>query len=132
MSREKERSGRAKHSGSSRRQKMVASEVFEVISLTIIEALEDPRVQGISVSHVEMSPDLRLARVYLTSGRPDFDMRDAIFVLDRAKNRLRSEIAKELNMKRVPELAFFQDDIIGEAWKMDEILSDMNKKPEGE
>lgn len=133
MSREKDRPERAKHSqGPNRRQKMVASEIFEVISLTIIEALEDPRVQGISVSHVEMSPDLRLAKIYITSGRPDFNMKQALGVLDRAKNFLRQEIAKELNMKRVPELAFFQDDILGEAWKMDTILSDLNDKPSGE
>ncbi|MBU1219067.1 30S ribosome-binding factor RbfA [Myxococcota bacterium] len=133
MSREKDRPERAKHStGPNRRQKMVASEIFEVISLTIIEALEDPRVQGISVSHVEMSPDLRLAKVYVTSGRPNFNMKQALGVLDRAKTFLRQEIAKELNMKRVPELAFFQDDILGEAWKMDTILSDLNDKPSGE
>lgn len=105
---------------------MVASQVFEVLSLTIIGSFEDPRLSGIGITHVDMSPDLRLAKVYISSSQEDFDFTVAINVLKKATGKLRNTIAIELNMKRVPELAFFPDYIITEAWKMEKLLSEMN------
>ena len=87
----------------------------------------------ISVTHVEMSPDLSVAKVYLSFIREN----EAITGLDRV-NRHKSEVRRELGrrvgktVRIVPELAFFHDDSAGYASKMDKIINNLDIPPETE
>lgn len=108
-----------------RRPKMVASRIFEILSVLVTSKLQDPRVLDVSVTHVEVTPDLSLARVYISSAVRDANLADAVAALQHAAGFLRREIAAELNLRKVPELRFYPDDVLINAWKLEAVLSQL-------
>ncbi|PKN25998.1 MAG: ribosome-binding factor A [Deltaproteobacteria bacterium HGW-Deltaproteobacteria-22] len=106
-----------------RRPKMVAAQVFEVLSLAVTSMLEDPRLLEVSVTHVEITPDLSQAKVYITSASKTVDLGAAVVALQKAAGFLRRQLAAALTLRRVPDLKFFPDTVLMEAWKLDDVIS---------
>src|SRR5262245_2272304 len=112
--------------------------VAEAVLKTLTEALsygevKDPRVAEnglITITHVEVTGDLRLAKVYVvvTGG----DDKEAIKGLASAAGFLRHLVGDTLSTKNVPELRFFLDDQFDRGQKMEQLLAEIasEKKPE--
>jgi ribosome-binding factor A len=85
--------------------------------------VHDPVIQGhmITVPEVRMSPDLRLATVYVMplGGR---DESDVLAALDRNRRYLRGEIARRVNLKFAPEIRFRLDERFDEAERIEKLL----------
>ena len=85
--------------------------------------VHDPVLEGhlITVPEVRMSPDLRLATIYVMplGGR---DIKDVIEALERNKRFLRGEIAHRVNLKFAPELRFRVDERFDEAERIEKLL----------
>jgi ribosome-binding factor A len=86
-------------------------------------AVHDPVIEGhiITVPEVRMSPDLRLATIYVMplAGR---DLDEVVAALDRNKKYLRGEIARHVNLKFAPEIRFRIDERFAEAERIEKIL----------
>ena len=86
--------------------------------------VHDPVIEThtITVPEVRMSPDLKLATVYVMSlgGK---DVGDVVAALDRNKRFLRGEIAHRVNLKFAPDLRFRVDDRFDEAARIDKLLA---------
>jgi ribosome-binding factor A len=105
--------------------------VAEVVRETLTEALsygevKDPRVADnglITITHVEVTGDLRMAKVYLvvTGG----DEKEAIKGLASAAGFLRHMVGEALSTKAVPELRFFLDDQFERGQKMEKLLAEI-------
>ena len=101
----------------------------EVIRHAIAELLSrgdvhDPVLQGhlITVPEVRMSPDLRLATIYVMPlGGKDVD--EVVAALERNKKFLRGEIAHRVNLKFAPEIRFRKDERFEEAERIGKILA---------
>jgi ribosome-binding factor A len=99
--------------GEIKRATRVAEGVRQEISVLISQSLRDPRVRGAVVSRVEMTDDLREARVYVRAleGSEDKEKKkELVEGLTRAAGMLRREIAKALKLRVAPELKFFFDE----------------------
>ncbi|MEA2858519.1 MAG: ribosome-binding factor [Methylobacteriaceae bacterium] len=87
-------------------------------------AINDPVLDGhvVTVPRVKMSPDLKLASVYVMplGGK---DVSDVIAALDRHKKYLRTEIAHRINLKFAPEIRFKIDDSFDNVAKIDALLN---------
>ena len=85
--------------------------------------VHDPVLEGhlITVPEVRMSPDLRMATIYVMplGGR---DIKDVIEALERNKRYLRGEIAHHVNLKFAPELRFRADERFDEAERIEKLL----------
>ena len=85
--------------------------------------VHDPVLEGhlVTVPEVRMSPDLRLATIYVMplGGR---DIKDVIEALDRNKRYLRGEIAHRVNLKFAPEIRFRVDERFDEAERIEKLL----------
>jgi ribosome-binding factor A len=75
----------------------------------------------ITVPEVRMSPDLRLATVYIMP-LGGHDERDVLAALDRNKRYLRGEIARRVNLKFAPDIRFRVDETFGEADRIERLL----------
>jgi ribosome-binding factor A len=118
--------------------------VGELIRHTLAEMLargdvHDPVIEGhmITIPEVRMSPDLRLATVYVMPlGGRDAD--EVVTALDRNKRYLRGEIAHHVNLKFAPDLRFRVDDRFDEAERIEKLLRtpvvqrDLETKPADE
>ena len=85
--------------------------------------IHDPVIQAhlITVPEVRMSPDLRLATIYVMplGGR---DVDEVIAALDRNKRYVRGEIARRVNLKFAPEIRFRADERFEEAERIEKLL----------
>ena len=85
--------------------------------------IHDPVIQAhlITVPEVRMSPDLRLATIYVMplGGR---DVEEVIEALDRNKRYVRGEIARRVNLKFAPEIRFRIDERFDEAERIEKLL----------
>ncbi len=85
------------------RAERLGEEIRRTLALLLLERVQDPRLQQLTIYAVRVSPDLRVARVYYRTGLDDRGTRQA---LDRARGFLRREVARILALRAVPELHF--------------------------
>jgi len=87
--------------------------------------VRDPRVDGLTVTHVSVSPDLYHARVLLTTLRPESERPDAIAGLEAATPFIRTTLAHRLTIRRTPELDFQWDLTLDHARRIEQLLSEI-------
>lgn len=86
--------------------------IKEVVSDAIAHHLSDPRIEGfVSITRVEMAPDLRNAEVYLSVFGENASVQNKTFVaIDHAKTRIQAMVAGRLQSKFCPVLHFHKDE----------------------
>ncbi len=90
-----------------RRPARVADMIKKEVAMLLLRKLRDPRLLDVSITGVDMSPDLKNARIYFSCG--DEYIKDAGVGLASAKGFIRSSLAKILSMKYMPQLNFVHD-----------------------
>jgi len=110
--------------GGSQRQLRVGELIrHELADMLTRGDIHDPVIQAhlITVPEVRMSPDLRLATIYVMplGGR---DVEAVIGALDRNKRYVRGEIARRVNLKFAPEIRFRADERFDEAERIEKLL----------
>ncbi len=92
----------------------------------LIRNLKDPRVQDtmISITHVETTPDLRWAKVYVSFLQEE-RAKDALKGLKSAGGYLRRELGRALNLRYTPELNWALDDSITYGAKMMKLINSL-------
>lgn len=95
-----------------RRQEKVARVVKEAVSDAIAHRLSDPRIEGfVSVTRVEMSPDLRNAYAYISIfGKNEVSQKKTFTAITHAKSRIQSMVADKLQRKFCPVLHICKDE----------------------
>ena len=93
---------------------------------SLIRNLKDPRVQDtmISITHVETTPDLRWAKVYVSFLQEE-RAKDALAGLKSAGGYLRRELGRALNLRYTPELNWALDDSITYGAKMMKLINSL-------
>ena len=113
----RERVGRTGYSRSIR----VADQIQREIALLVVRELADPRVGEVTVSGVDLSPDMSNAKVLVTPGR-ETDGGASIEALNRAAGFLRSRLGRRVRMRRVPRLVFEHDRTLEQALRIDALI----------
>jgi ribosome-binding factor A len=116
------------HSGAAQSQRMlrvaelVRHQLAEMLTRGMIDEpiLRDP---GISIVEARMSPDLKLATIYVRAGAGS-DPQTALAAFERHKKYLRGEIARAINLRYAPELRFRADDALARGARIDALLRD--------
>ena len=95
-----------------RRQEKVARVIREVVSDAVANHLSDPRITGfVSVTRVEVMPDMRSADVYLSIFTSEEGTKDRTFeAITHARTRIQSFLAEALESKFCPVLRFHEDE----------------------
>jgi ribosome-binding factor A len=112
----------------SNKNKRINGEVMKVIS-EAIRYSKDPRISPMtSVMDVEVAPDLKTCKVWVTVMGDDEDRMRTAEGLKSASGYIRSTLAKELNMRYTPELRFIMDDSIEYAINMSKMIDEVTAK----
>ncbi|WP_024515119.1 30S ribosome-binding factor RbfA [Bradyrhizobium sp. Tv2a-2] len=110
--------------GGSQRQLRVGEAVRHAVADILLHgSAHDPDLEGhiITIPEVRMSPDLKLATIYVMPlGGRDTDT--VLAALDRNKKFLRGEIARRVNLKFAPDVRFRVDDRFDEAERIEKLL----------
>jgi len=94
---------------SSRRLLKAAEAVREVVSMAILTEVRDPRVKDVTVTRVEMAPDMRSATVHVSVMGSPADEQLALRGLARSAGFLQSRIAERIDTRYTPRLRFEVD-----------------------
>jgi ribosome-binding factor A len=87
--------------------------------------LKDPRIGFVTVTAVEASPDLRHARVYVSVLGTEAKRKRALEALQAAHAVLQARVARELRMKRTPQLAFEYDPSVERGVRMTKLIDEL-------
>jgi ribosome-binding factor A len=116
----------------SRRSQRVADLVRAELSLLLLTEAHDPDVKTVTITEVEMPPDLKSARIYFTARGDEAALARAREGLARASGYLRREVGRRCGLRYAPEL-FFQPDLTYERGaRIDELLSQVLPEREEE
>jgi len=108
----------------SSRPKRVAEAIKNELSIVLLREVADPRLATISFSQVMVSPDLKQAKVYFVLPVGG-DAKKVLRALRKARGFFRSHLAKTLNLRYTPDLAFYFDDINEEVERIDTLLREI-------
>lgn len=114
-----------------KRATRVAVRVREELASILSRDARDPRVVGVVVARVEMSDDLRSARVYvrmLEGGEDEARRKDALAGLARASGMLRREIAQRMKLRVAPEIRFYYDAAQEKIDRIESLLEDVRRE----
>jgi len=115
-----------------RRQEKAARAVKEAVSDAIANHLNDPRIEGfVSVTRVDMAPDLRSAEVYLSIfGKDDTTQNRTYEAITHARSRIQSLLAGKMQSKFCPVLRFQMDDKFKKAMEIIKLIDQTSSERE--
>ncbi len=108
------------------RMERINQQVKREISKIVQQELSDPRLQFVSITKVDVSKDLRNARVYFSILGDDSQREEAGKGLNGAGGTIRGFLSKKLNMRCTPELRFYQDKSIEYSNLVEETLKEIH------
>lgn len=117
---------------SSRRVQRVAEAIREVVSMAILADIKDPRVRNVTVTYVEVSADLRQAKVHVSVMGNPTQQQLSLRGLQHAAGYLQSRLKERIDTRYTPRLQFVLDSGVKHSIEVAEILSRVLPKEEAE
>ena len=114
----------------SRRQEKVARIIKESVSDSIANHLSDPRIEGlISITEVDISPNLRKADVYVSIMAADQKTRNRTFAaIEHAAKHIQTRLGHKMTSKFCPHLEFHQDEKLKKTLETLNLIDDAAKE----
>lgn len=103
---------------------IIQKEVSEIIQFQ----LKDPKIGFITITDVTVTGDLSIAKVYVSFLGQQAREEAGMKALDRSKGYIRSELAKRMTIRKVPQLVFKIDDALEKGNKIEKIIHKINSK----
>ncbi len=106
----------------SRRMQKAAQAIREVVGTSILRDLMDPRIENVTVTNVEVSRDMRQARVYVSVMGDEKQQQLCLYGLQHAAGFLQAKVAKRIDTRYTPVLKFVLDMGVKKSIEINEIL----------
>ncbi|MBN2309158.1 MAG: 30S ribosome-binding factor RbfA [Candidatus Hydrogenedentes bacterium] len=113
------------------RPRRVGEQIRKEIAGLLAKGLKDPRIGFVSLMEVRMSPDLRYANVYVSLFGSPSERKGSLVGLEQAAGWIRREVGKHLRLRFTPEIRFFEDTTLDEAYRLEELFEEI-KSDEGQ
>lgn len=114
------------------RGERVGHRIQEIVTRVLREQIRDPRIGFVTVTGVELSRDLHLAKVFVATHGTDVERESALEGLRSASPFLRRAVGRELSLRFTPEIAFFEDPGVEQGFRVESILRDLPPTEESE
>jgi ribosome-binding factor A len=108
----------------SQRTNRVAEELQHELAKLLRSEVKDPRVGMVTVTRVEVTPDMAHARVHFTHLAGKAHATEAVTALSRTAGYLRTQLAHRLKLYTVPQLKFVYDDSIESGMRLSQLIDD--------
>ncbi len=122
----------------SRRAQKAAEAIREVVGMTILAELKDPRIRDVTVTFVEVSADLRHAKVHVSVMGDEAKQRLSLQGLQNAAGFLQAKCASRIDARYTPRLVFLLDQGVKRSIEISRILKEVlpeeavSPEPQGE
>jgi len=112
------------------RPERLAEAIKQELSDVIRDELKDPRIGFITITRVEVSGDLRYAKIYVSVLGEEKEQNESVEGLQRAKGFIRSELGRRIRLRHVPEISFILDHSIDRGIQVLNLLNKVRNKGE--
>jgi ribosome-binding factor A len=112
------------------RSDRVAGLIHQVVAELLRKEIKDPRLAGATITGVKVTRDLRHARIYYATAGDENSRQAALQGFRQAHGFLKRELAEQLELRYMPELAFFYDDAIDTGDRIEKLLKTVRPKDE--
>jgi ribosome-binding factor A len=109
----------------SQRSTRVGEQIRAELTELIAREVHDPGIGFLTLTRVDVTSDLQLARVYYTTMGDEKARRESGRALERARPFLRRQLGRRLRLRHVPELQFFFDESIERHDRIERILQEL-------
>jgi ribosome-binding factor A len=112
------------------RSNRIGELIMRELAQMIQHEVSDPRVGLVTVSHVDVTSDMKYAKVLvtrLTTDNSEKDIEECLAGLSHAAGFLRRRLASRVELRNIPELRFHYDRSLEHGFHMDELISKANK-----
>ncbi|MBI5974912.1 30S ribosome-binding factor RbfA [Staphylococcus canis] len=110
------------------RAERVGEQMKQELMDVINNKLKDPRVGFLTITDVQPTNDLSLAKVYFTVLGDDKEREDTFKGLEKAKGFLKTEIAQRMRLRIVPDLQFEYDESIDYGNRIERLIQELHQK----
>jgi ribosome-binding factor A len=110
-----------------KRSVRIGDQIRKDISEIILRDLKDPKLGFITVTEVELTDDLRYAKIFYTVLGDEKSKKESQQGLERAKGYIQREIGKRIRLKHTPEITFKYDHTIEKAARIEQLLKQVQK-----
>lgn len=110
-----------------RRPERLGHEIRVILAESIVRGVKDPRVGFVTITRVEVTPDLHHARVYVSILGSGEEQKASLEGLTSAAGFLRHEVSHQLQLRRAPELSFIIDPGAEAVERIDMLLQQVHK-----
>lgn len=108
------------------RGEKIASFIKEELGMLFLYKLQDPALGLVTITSVKMTPDMKIAKIYLSAYEKD--QREIILQkVEKIKGMMRSHIASRIKLRFTPELHFYIDDSLDYVEKMEVLFKKIHK-----
>ncbi|CAB5101860.1 Ribosome-binding factor A [Olavius algarvensis associated proteobacterium Delta 3] len=112
------------------RAKRVSSQLQRVLTDILAKKIKDPRLELATVTGVNMSRDLRYARIYYVVNGDEKAREQVSQGFETARGYLKRFLARQLNLRYMPEIRFFYDTSLDNGSRIEKLLSSIEAKHE--
>lgn len=103
--------------------------IKQEVSQMLMRGMKDPRIGFTTVTDVEVTGDLRQAKIYVSLFGSDKEKADTIQALKHARGHVRSELGKILNLRHVPEIDFDKDTSLDYSMHIESLINEIHQGP---
>ena len=115
---------------SSQRAQRVAETIHKEISSLLIKGLKDPRIGFVTITSVDVTSDLRQARIYYTLMGSKDDRSQTQAGLDSCSSYIRQHLGRQMRLRFVPEIHFEYDASFDYGQNIERLLSEVKTDQE--
>jgi len=113
-----------------RRIEKIAQAILETVGTTILLHLRDPRIQNVTVLHVDVAPDVQSAKIYISIMGDEKSKALCMHGLNSAKGFIQSKIADRIQTRYTPVIKFIQDSVVKDSIEALRILDELQVERE--
>lgn len=112
------------------RSDRVSGQIQKVLSDILRKRIKDPRLEMTTITGVDMSSDLRMARIYFTTSGSQKSIEEAKEGFKSALGYVKRTLASQLGLRYMPDLKFFHDESFNYGSHIDKIVKVINTENE--
>lgn len=107
----------------------VETQIQREVDDILLKLVNDPRVDGVTITGVQLTGDLQQATIYFSILSNDEDkIAEAQAGLDKASGLIRREVGKRVRLFKVPSITFAQDKSVQYGARIDELIAEAKRK----
>jgi len=111
------------------KQERVSGRIRRILSELLVREVADPRLGGVTITNVEIDPELMYARVYVNALGEEERAGEVLQALKHAKSFLRREMGRRVRLRNTPDLIFKWDDTLARGERIYAILDHLEIAP---